>query len=156
MARTICRTWIVLLVLVCVSCTSAAPHSSENSKEQDIRSLMEATGGSQLAMQMMNAVIAQLKPTVPQVPDEFWRRFQESIHPGELVDLCVPIYDRHFSHEDIRGLLAFYSSPLGKKTIRELPGVMQESMAAGQEWGKKVAERVIRELREAGYSPSTS
>jgi uncharacterized protein len=64
----------------------------------------------------------------------------------------VPIYQKHFSEEEIRETIRFYRSPTGRKVIQTLPMVMQESMAAGQQWGQELARRVLDEAkaRQAG------
>ena len=63
----------------------------------------------------------------------------------------VPIYDKYYTEEEINQIIAFYNSPVGKKMISTMPLVMQESMAAGQAWGKQLAAKVAQELKENGY-----
>jgi len=35
-------------------------------------------------------------------------RVKRQIRPEELVQMVVPIYDKHFSHEDVKELIKFY------------------------------------------------
>lgn len=71
-----------------------------------------------------------------------------------VMDAMYPVYDRHFSADDLRQLIAFNATPLGQKLLRVLPQVTQEGMAAGQAWGqtlsKKVYGRVVVRLLEQG------
>jgi hypothetical protein len=69
----------------------------------------------------------------------------------DLEDLVVPIYDRHFTLGEVNQLIAFYSTPTGKKVIAEMPGVMQESMAAGQKWGEALGAKIGAQLEKEGY-----
>ena len=55
-----------------------------------------------------------------------------------FLDMVVPIYAKHFSHKDIKGLLRFYQTDLGKKTIKIWPLILQESMSLAQEWSKSL------------------
>lgn len=68
----------------------------------------------------------------------------------------VVLYDAHFSHDEVRGLIGFYSSELGQKTIRVQPQITPESMAAGQAWGQslgpEIQQRVRARLAEEGLS----
>jgi uncharacterized protein len=48
----------------------------------------------------------------------------------EMEEAMIPTYQKHFTHGDIEAMNAFYSSPVGQKVLRELPGVMQEGMQA--------------------------
>lgn len=50
----------------------------------------------------------------------------------ELLDVMIPIYQRHLTHSDIRTVIEFYSSPTGQKMIQEAPVMMSESMQAVQ------------------------
>ena len=40
------------------------------------------------------------------------------------MNLLVPIYDKHWTDEDVKGLILFYETPLGQKMITVLPQVM--------------------------------
>ena len=54
----------------------------------------------------------------------------------DLITDVVPVYQRHLSHADVQAIVAFYSSPAGKKIMREEPAMIRDSMqatAAGQQ-----------------------
>jgi hypothetical protein len=91
---------------------------------------------------------------MPNVPESFWADFSKKANPNELIDLVVPIYDRHLSSDDVKGLVAFYQTPPGKNFIAAQPKITQESMTAGQEWGRTIAQRVIDELQKQGKAPA--
>jgi hypothetical protein len=38
----------------------------------------------------------------------------------------IPIYQSHFTESDLEQILAFYSSPTGKKVLKEMPAMMAE------------------------------
>jgi uncharacterized protein len=69
------------------------------------------------------------------------------------------MYDKYFTHDDIKGLLSFYQTELGKKTIKVLPQIVQSSLKAGQLWGQAIApliqERIIKRFKEEGIDLST-
>jgi Uncharacterized protein conserved in bacteria (DUF2059) len=50
----------------------------------------------------------------------------------ELIDAMVPIYQRHFTHADLVGVIEFYSSATGQKYLKEMPAMMSESMQGMQ------------------------
>jgi hypothetical protein len=66
----------------------------------------------------------------------------------------VPIYDRYYTHNEIKGLLSFYDSELGRKSIQVMPSIMDECMAAGEKWGQAitpiVVERIIKKFEAEG------
>jgi len=103
------------------------------------------------------AAIKKLMPFPPAAQDDFEKEFLASININELVDLVVPIYDRHLSEEDVDGMLAFYRSPLGQRVIKALPEITAESQRAGQEWGQelgmKVGRKIAKKLDHGDYGP---
>jgi hypothetical protein len=84
-----------------------------------------------------------------EVWQEIWRDIEARIEEF-VTERLVPIYDQHLSHEDIKGLIVFYESPLGKKLLQVMPLMSQESMLAGQAWGRDFAESVQQKLLERG------
>ncbi len=66
----------------------------------------------------------------------------------EMIDAMVPIYQKHLTKEDLAGILAFYSSPLGQKLQREQPAMMQEGMQAGGEIGRRRIGIMVQKMDE--------
>ncbi len=66
-----------------------------------------------------------------------------------MLDLAIPVYDKYLSDADIKGLIEFYSTPLGQKMIKALPNIMTESGEKGRQWGEKIGrESMIEVLQE--------
>jgi len=66
---------------------------------------------------------------------------------SELVDATARIYAEHFTEAELKDLLTFYQSPLGRKMIVEEPKVIDESMNHAGQWGDALAEDVIARMR---------
>jgi hypothetical protein len=130
---------------------SAAEVSKE--KEAAIREIVRVTGGASLGAQVSATLMQQLRPAFPHVPEEIWNELGKGLDPEEMVELVIPIYDRHFSLEEVNGLLEFYASPLGKKLVGEMPAIAAESMAVGGEWGKRKMQEIIERLAGQGFQP---
>ncbi len=67
---------------------------------------------------------------------------------AEILNEMKIIYKKHFSQADIKALIKFYESPIGKKLVQEQPTVMAESMEAGQNWGRSLGEKVYKRIQE--------
>jgi hypothetical protein len=87
---------------------------------------------------------AQMKLAKPQfmkmIPENekenFSKEFDASI--PRLLDKMAETYLEIYTHQDIKGLIAFYESPVGKKMKEKAPELIQKSMQAGQEWAKEL------------------
>jgi hypothetical protein len=141
-----------LIATILVVHTSVCAQSRPSEQMQnDIRELMQVTGAAALAVQMMQQVISQMQQVRPEVPEEFWIRFIAKADTDELIEMIVPIYARHFTPDEIKGLLDFYRTPLGRKVIATLPAIVEESADAGEQWGEQLSKQVVEELEREGY-----
>jgi hypothetical protein len=76
------------------------------------------------------------------IPAEKQEAFKEELLGTfpELYNAMAVIYMDTFSHEEIKELLAFYATPVGKKLADKSGELAQKGMTAGQSWGMKVQE----------------
>jgi hypothetical protein len=139
---------VLPLGLLLAAPLAAQPPEPDNAeaRRQDIRSLLELTGSAKLGIQVMSQMLDAFKKASPEVPEEFWAELMKEVDPESMISLIVPIYEKHLTHEDIKGLIAFYETPLGRKVTGVLPAIAQESMAAGQQWGMEIARKVQAKL----------
>ncbi len=112
---------------------------------------MVLTGAGELAVQVMNQMINSYKTAKPEIPEKIWQDVMKEIKVDELNNLVIPIYDKYLAHDEIKEMIKFYESPLGKKLISIMPRIAQESMLVGQQWGRELGTKVGRKLQEQGY-----
>lgn len=149
----------VLASLVLLVSFSLPVKSEELSPEKraDIERLLDMTGAMALSTQMASAVTTQLfqaikkaRPDIPArvldaLPAVVQATFEANV--GSLKEATIPIYHKHFSASEIKEIIQFYSTDLGKKTIRLMPVLMQESMLAGQRWGESLGPEIERRVK---------
>lgn len=83
---------------------------------------------------------AVLEPVIEQIQEdkrEDFKKDLESILPGLYDKMAVSIM-KHFTHDDIKKMIEFYNSPVGKKIQEVTPKMTKEQMQAGQEWGMEL------------------
>ncbi|HXG93625.1 MAG TPA: DUF2059 domain-containing protein [Blastocatellia bacterium] len=153
----------ILLISLCISISAQvrsgkATQKSATTFEDDIRKLLELTGANNIGEQVFDQMFQNLKMTASQVPEdvlqEMYRGFKDEFNSGKVVDRIVPVYKKYLTHDDIKGLIAFYESPLGKKVVSILPKITQESFIIGEQMGRDVVRRIIERLRAKGYKVS--
>lgn len=130
--------------------------SIDPAKEADIRRLMDLVGTRALVNQVMEGTEKSIKPLMTsslppgeyreKLIDLFFAKFHSKADPRQLLDLAVPVYDKYYSHEEIRGLIEFYETPLGQKTISVLPRLMGELQDAGRTWGGRLGRDSMMEV----------
>lgn len=142
--------------------TQAAAQAPSPESLAKAQQLMDAVGSADLVIQTMNELVpvqlAEQRKAQPQIPDVFWdelgKTFQEEIVTAtpDMMARMAAIYAARFTIREMDQLIAFYATDLGKKALREMPGVMREAMAVGQEWGRdigqKAATRALENIRK--------
>jgi len=136
--------------------TPAAPAKIDPAKEADIRKLLDLVGTKALAAQSIESMTKSIKPVLTnslppgayreKLVDLFFAKFSSKTNLQHLLDLAVPIYDKHFSHQEIRSLIEFYQTPLGQKTIATLPVLMAELQDEGRKWGEALGRESMQEV----------
>ena len=150
----------------CVALTASAQTVEDGAiapeLRADIEHLMQVTQMTDMSRQMgdmMAQVIVQ--KTGVDTPEAVARCrvivaevIRELVADEKLIDEIINIYARHFTEDDVRDMIAFYETPVGKKTIEVMPTLMQEGMQAGQRWAAEmlpgVEERVVARLEVEG------
>lgn len=153
----------IALVLAVLALGPRPAVAVDEAKERDIVRLMELTGAINMGKQVVSAMVPNMMRMIrgadPGKPEEFFALLEKTLRAeftsglDEIVPELVKIYDRHLSHDDLKALIAFYSTPVGGKVIRVMPRIMSESMAFGRQWGQDIGQRGYDKARrefEAG------
>ena len=117
----------------------ATSKSIDPEKEADLHSLLQFVGAKDQLQSVANESAAQyrekLGASVKNVADDSKRQelitvasgsFQKNFDQQRAMQQIAAIYDKHFTDDEIKGLLDFYSSPLGQKFAAETPKINKE------------------------------
>ena len=69
--------------------------------------------------------------------------FQKMLKVERIMELIIPIYDKYFSEDELKQLIEFYQSPLGKKMVDIMPSLMQETMKSSVDYFQKLGTESI-------------
>jgi len=126
-------------------------------KEADIRSLMELVGARDMVQDGADNAIQQSREkvlaTVPnndkgqKFVNAFATSYQKKLDTDQITDQLVGIYDKHYTDDEIKGLLQFYGSPLGQKVAAEMPKINREMQAAVRQASGKAAREALAEAK---------
>lgn len=156
---------LVTLALLLLIAGPASADELTPSKRADIERLLQMTGALDIGKQMSAAVVNQMTKVVrqarPDIPSQVMAVMSDEINAvvsenvGTFKETVIPIYHNNFTAEEVKGMIDFYSTDLGKKTIRVMPSLLNESMQAGQQWGQSLGpiidQRIRARLKKEGY-----
>jgi hypothetical protein len=135
----------------------------------DIEKLMTMTGqaqtGEQMATMFSNAFLNGFKQSQQVVPPRVIEIVREvvstelvrGLNESGMKDKQIALYAKYFTHAEVKGLITFYESDLGRKTIANMPDLLREGAAIGEEWAKSAMPGVMKaleaRLKAEGFAP---
>lgn len=84
----------------------------------------------------------ELNETLAALIPEFEKR------KAEIVVIISQAYANKFTEAELKELITFYNSPVGKKLVEQHNAILQEAFQKTQEWGGKVSQELIVRLKE--------
>lgn len=128
---------------------------AQETPKEPVYQLMEAMDLDQSLSKMIDVMIQMPMITSLNVPEEVWAEFKKEFTSNSLMEELAPIYTKYYTKEEILELVAFYNSPIGKKTLEVTPYITTESMVIGQRIGQEAMQKVLEKLEKLGYSKSS-
>ncbi len=83
--------------------------------------------------------------------DAFAERFRalfiERLNFSTIIETVYPpLYDKTFSEEELRQMVSFYRTPVGRKSIEVMPSLMLEAAGAIEEAVRPLAIALVQEI----------
>lgn len=122
--------------------------------DEDLAKLMSVNGSIQTYDLLFDQLLIQLKPQKTVVSDSIWMNLKAEVFDKEVQELTnklVPLYKEYFTHEDVKDLISFYESPLGRKLTTQTPKISKESMQMAQSWSMELMSKLYDWLAVEGY-----
>jgi hypothetical protein len=129
-----------------------APAALSTAKE-----IVSATGVTSLFTPLISGVIEQAKllllqqnPNLSKDLNEIANKLRTDLAPrfDELGNEMGRLYATRFTEQELKELLAFYKSPLGKKVIIEQPQMGDASLKFAQGWANTLSDEVLAKMRD--------
>jgi hypothetical protein len=122
------------------------------------RQIIALRGGDQIYDPLFRGIVEKTKFTFMQTNPMLQRDLNEAaaeVHrelQGEVEALkqdAARLYASHFSEEELKQVLAFYQSPLGRKLTDTEPKILDQSMEQAEKWTERMVENVMARMRAA-------
>ena len=121
------------------------------------KELVAATGATALFNPLIAGVVEQAKlvflqqdPGLAKDLNDIASQMRTNLAPrfGELSNEVATLYATNFTDDELKAILAFYQSPVGKKLLDRQPQVIDSSMKFAQNWANKLSDEVIAKMRD--------
>jgi hypothetical protein len=147
----------VLMTAVAFGTPSLAQPQPSAEAVETARQIIALKGGDNIFNVLIPGVIEQGKYMFEQQNPNLGKELRDvanklrtdfAARQAELNSEVARIYARHFTEKEIKDILTFYQSPLGRKLIAEEPKALDSSMTFAQEWARTLSDEVVRKMRE--------
>lgn len=115
------------LALICVAQLSMA---QDEAFKKDILKVIQVSGATS-QIEIAKSQILKMIPADKQAA--FLVEFNSTL--PSFYDSMAKVYSETYTKDDIKAMLAFYDSPVGKKISASAGTIAEKGMEAGKEWG---------------------
>ncbi|GET46106.1 DUF2059 domain-containing protein [Capnocytophaga felis] len=128
-----------ILLTLTVLFTTFYGFSQENDNfKKDTQKLISIVSGASF-----DAVTTSLKQFIPADKVDAAEMEIKALMP-ELYETMAKIYMEEFTHSEIKELLKFYETPIGKKMAEKTSVLTQKGLAEGAKWGREKLTPIIQ------------
>lgn len=145
---------IITLLSFVLFISSVSFAQSDAAYEKSLKKMFKVSGSSETFSTVIKQMMGMMRAQHADIDNEIWSAFEKEMLDTSMDDLVVqlvPVYKKHLSIEDIKGIIAFYETPVGKKYAKKTPLITEGSMEVGQVWGMGIAQKIQEKLEEKGY-----
>jgi hypothetical protein len=137
---------------------SSPAASIDPAKDADIRALLELIGARDQFQESVNLIADQYREKLlASVPDNGKGQafinnvisgYEKNFDVDRVTEQMVAAYDKHYTDDEIKGLLQFYGSPLGQKAAAEGPKISREVQEATRAAAFKAVKDSLQSAKE--------
>lgn len=128
-----------IILLFALVLTTQFVSAQDAAFKADVLKVIKMSGSTA----QMESAKKQIMAMIPESKHaEFSKDFEASM--PALYDKLAVIYMKEYTPADIKEMIKFYESPVGKKIAEKAGVLFEQSMLAGQEWGAGLQEMMMK------------
>ena len=118
-----------------------------SSQEDNYKGLLTDFIKAQGQFETFNATIDQMTSMMGITLNEDEKVEFTSDVMSSLIEMLVPVYQKHFSEQDLKDAIDLFKTPIGKKISEKSPIIAQESMQASMQWGMELSTKLQKYMK---------
>jgi len=141
--KLICLSFLLSVVALSYPANARADEATHRKAAESLLNLMGMDNLVSQSVDQMLAAQVQQNPAIAPFQPQMKAFLNKYMSWASLKDDMIKIYMAEFSESELNELNKFYQTPLGKKTVQKMPGMM----AKGAEIGQKRVQEHLPELQ---------
>ncbi|HEU4497248.1 MAG TPA: DUF2059 domain-containing protein [Flavobacterium sp.] len=131
-----------ILLAIALAFVAQTSFAQDNFKI-DVLKLIQNSG----AAGPMKAAKNQIMASIPEDKKTMFSKEFDASLPS-LYNKMAKVYMEIYTHQDIKDMLKFYESPIGKKMAEKSGELASKSMVAGEEWGLELQKIMMKYIQQ--------
>lgn len=149
---------VVCFAFLLAATTKTLAQTQDVEYKKSLKEMMTLSGGLASAEAMIPQMMTMIKQTAPSVPEAFWdaltAKWTEKF-TVRMVELYVPVYQKYFTLDELKQIVAFYETPIGRKLGASTPAISLDGMQLGQQLGLEMVSEIQEEIAAQGKESET-
>jgi len=158
--RPLCRATRLAVLAISVAVMSSTAQAQKTPSAEQMATAKELTqliGAADLSKPLIAGVVEQAKvvflqqnPGLSKDLNEIAAQIRQELEPriSEFTDEVARLYATRFTEQELKAIVAFYKSPVGKKMQTQQPLIVNASGQFAQEWAGRLSDVAINKMRD--------
>lgn len=120
-------------------------------KIDKIEALIDILSTEERMSSMITNLIEESLKTADSFDSIFWDEYKVraiNSYNDTLKPQIITIYDKYFTDVEIDYMYEFYSSEIGKQTLKKYDMLLQELMIMGLKFGEQISDQIIQNIEQ--------
>ena len=144
---------LLLVTFAAFSCKLNAqsvevPEGTDTAFIEAVDKFMEVSGSKTTLKAQFPLIMNNFRIMLEGISDDVFAKIEakfQVVFLKRAVELYAPFYERYYTLEDIKGLIAFYETELGRKVARTTPSLSTDLYKAGEQLGIMVLKSIAED-----------
>ena len=144
----------ILVSLAVLWCVALGVQAQDNQEyEKQVAKMLEMTHTMDAMKQIFLQMTAMLKQQLPQAPDEFWKELDASMNGmyDKMIKAVIPVYKKYLTLDDLKEIIKFYETPVGKKLSEMNPKATAEILPIAKPIRSQTLTELMKKANEKRY-----
>ena len=128
---------VTLFCLAGLIITSFGVKAQADSFDSDIMKMQQVNGSNASVNALFPRIAAQLKQSKPDLSDAQMAAMKMDVFDAEVASLneqMIPVFKKYYTQSEVKEIIAFYETTVGKKLAETTPKMMMDQMQLTQTW----------------------
>jgi hypothetical protein len=159
------RSRIALLALLCLGPAGAVfGQQVTPSALATARELLQVKGATNMFDPLIAGIVESAKNNLLPMNPALFKELTEVAallskefgpRRAEVIDEIARLYAQRFTEAELKQVIAFYKTPVGKKFVTDEPAIIDQGLTRAQAWSQKLSEEILGrfrvEMRKRGH-----